>query len=107
MPRIPRSGTAVTAGSANIFFTQVRYERALEAIRVRLQRRAVADYSWLPDLVEVGGFLYESGDRLFEPWSAALVALLGDSVRPLLQETWGYIARASAEKFAALINGVL
>lgn len=107
MPRIPRSGTAVTASSANIFFTPVRYERALEAIRVRLQRRAVADYSWLPDLVEVGGFLYESGDRLFEPWSAALVALLGDSVRPLLQETWGYIARASAEKFAALINGVL
>ena len=107
MARIPRSGTAVTAGSANIFFTQGRYERALEGVRVRLQRRAVADYSCLPDLVEVGGFLYESGDRRFEPWSASLIALLGDSVRPLLKEAWGFIPRASAEKFAALVNGVL
>jgi ATP-dependent 26S proteasome regulatory subunit len=107
MARTPRSGTAATAGSANIFFTEGRYERALDAIRVRLRRRAVADYSWLPDLVEVGGFHYESGDRLFEPWSASLRALLGDAVQPLLQETWGYIARASAEKFAVLVNGVL
>ena len=107
MARIPRSAAAVTAGSGNIFFTRDRYERALEAIRVRLRRRAVADYSWLPDLVEVGGFHYESGERLFEPWSASLITLLGDAVRPLLEETWGFIARAAAEKFATLVNGVL
>jgi ATPase family protein associated with various cellular activities (AAA) len=107
MARIPPSTAAVTASSANIFFTQVRYERALEAIRVRLRRRAVADYSCLPDLVEIGGFQYESGERLFEPWSASLIALLGDAIQPLLQETWGYIPRAAAEKFAALVNGVL
>ncbi len=107
MARIPLSAAAVTAGSGNIFFTRDRYERALEAIRVRLRRRAVADYSWLPDLVEVGGFHYESGERLFEPWTASLKALLGDAIQPLLQETWGYIARAATEKFAALTNGVL
>jgi ATPase family associated with various cellular activities (AAA) len=107
MARIPRSAAAVTAGSGNIFFTRDRYERALEAIRVRLRRRAVADYSCLPDLVEIGGFHYESGERLFEPWTASLKALLGDAVQALLQEAWELIPRASAEKFAALINGVL
>ena len=95
------------AGSVNIFFTRDRYERALEAVKHRLHRRAVADYSWLPDLVEIGGFHYESGERLFEPWSASLKSLLGDAVHPLLQEAWGFIPRAAAEKFAALINGVL
>jgi AAA+ superfamily predicted ATPase len=107
MARIARSGAAVAAGSANVFFTRNRYERALEGIRVRLRRRAVADYSWLPDLVEVGGFHYESRERFFEPWSASLIALLGDTVRPLLKEAWGFIPRAAAEKFAALVNGVL
>jgi hypothetical protein len=97
----------VITGSANLFFTQDRYERSLEGVRVRLRRRAVADYSCLPDLVEVGGFHYESGDRLFEPWSASLKALLGDAVQPLLEEAWGLIPRAAAEKFAALVNGVL
>jgi ATP-dependent 26S proteasome regulatory subunit len=107
MARTPRSAAAVTTGSGNIFFTHDRYERSLEAIRVRLRRRAVADYSWLPDLVEVGGFHYEAGERLFEPWTASLKALLGDAIQPLLQETWGFIARAAAEKFATLLNGVL
>lgn len=95
------------AGSATIFFTRDRYERALEAVKRRLRRRAVADYSWLPDLVEIGGFHYESGERLFEPWSASLKSVLGDAIQPLLQEAWGLIPRAAAEKFAALINGVL
>ena len=79
----------------------------MEAIKVRLRRRAVADYSWLPELVEVGGFHYEAGQRFFEPWSACLKSLLGDAIQPLLQETWGYIPRAAAEKFAGLVNGVL
>ncbi len=97
----------MTAGSGNIFFTRDRYERALEGIRVRLRRRPVADNSWLPDMVEVGGFHYETGERLYQPWAASLQALLGDAVQPLLQDAWGFIPRAAAEKFAALINGVL
>ncbi|MGZ4821147.1 MAG: AAA family ATPase [Terriglobales bacterium] len=99
--------TRPEAGSGNIFFTRERYQRALEAVRVRLRRRAVADYSWLPDLVEIGGFHYESGERLFESWATFLKSLLGDAIGPLLQETWGFIPRAAAEKFAVLINGVL
>ncbi len=95
------------SGSANIFFPRERYERTAEAIARRLRRRAVADYSWLPDLVEVGGFHYEAGERLFEPWASTLKAALGKSIEPLLQEAWSLIPRAAAEKFAALINGVL
>jgi AAA+ superfamily predicted ATPase len=107
MARTTHSGPAAPVGSATIFFTRDRYERALEAVRRRLRRHAVADYSWLPDLVEIGGFHYESGERLFEPWAASLKSVLGDAIRPLLQEAWELIPRAAAEKFAALINGVL
>ncbi len=107
MVRKPHTRAAVPAAPPNIFFTSERYDRALDAIKVHLRRHAVADYSWLPELVEVGGYHYEAGERLFEPWAAALKSVLGEPIQPLLQDAWSLIPRAAAEKFAALINGVL
>ncbi len=103
MARTPQSGSKVQ----NLFFTSERYERALHETQSRLRRRALADYSCLPDLVEIGGYHYESGQKLFEQWSASLKALLGDTVQPLLNDAWELIPRASAEHFAQLMQGVL
>jgi SpoVK/Ycf46/Vps4 family AAA+-type ATPase len=97
----------VPAGSGNLFFTRERYERATQSLTRRLRHHAVADYSWFPDLVEIGGFHYESGERLFDGWAGSLKSLLGDSIQPLLREAWEAIPRAAAEKFAAHVNGVL
>ncbi len=94
-------------GSRNLFFTRERYERARQSLARRLHQHAVADYSLFPDLVEVGGFHYEAGERFFENWAASLKKALGDCIQPLLRETWETIPRAAAEKFAALVNSVL
>ncbi len=107
MAHTPKRTAGRPPAPANVFFTRENYERALEAVQLRLRRRNVADYSWLPGLVEIGGFHYESGERCFEPWAAALQALLGGAVSPLLREAWELIPRAAAEKFAALTNAVL
>jgi SpoVK/Ycf46/Vps4 family AAA+-type ATPase len=103
----PQPGAAVPAGSGNVFFTRERYQRATQSLTRRLRQHAVADYSWFPDLVEVGGFHYESGERWFDGWAASLKALLGESIQPLLREAWEAIPRAAAEKFAAHVNGIL
>jgi hypothetical protein len=97
----------VPADSGNVFFTRERYERALQSLTRRLRHHALADYSCFPDLVEVGGFHYEAGERLFDGWAALLKSLLGDCIQPLLREAWEAIPRAAAEKFAAHINGIL
>ncbi len=105
MPLPPKGGAP--AGSANVFFTRENYERAVDVVCTRLRRSNVADYSWLPGLVEIGGFIYESGERFFEPWATSVKALLGEAVQPLLPEAWDLIPRAAAEKFAGLTNAVL
>ncbi len=107
MARHPGSRAAAPATTGNVFFPRERYDHARETIAVRLRRHAAADYSWLPELVEVGGYHYEAGERLFEPWANALKSLLGEPIQPLLQEAWSLIPRATAERFADLINGVL
>ena len=103
MARTPQSGSHVR----NVFFTPERYEKALHEVQSRLRRHAVADFSWLPHLVEIGGYQYESGQRLFEQWSASLKTLLGDAIQPLLKDAWLLLPRASAEHFAQLMKGVL
>jgi AAA+ superfamily predicted ATPase len=65
------------------------------------------DYSSLPDLVEIGGFQYESGCRDFAGWAASMATLLGESIGPLLREVWECIPRSAAEKFGALLQGAL
>ncbi len=103
MARTPQSASNVR----NVFFTRERYERALHEVQTRLRRHALTGFSWLPDLVEIGGYHYEAGQKLFEQWSASLTNLLGDTVRPLLKDAWALIPRASAEHFAQLMKGVL
>ena len=103
----PKTAAAVPAGSRNLFFVRERCERATESVARRVRQHAVADYSWFPDLVEIGGFYYEAGERGFDGWATSLKSRLGDCIEPLLREAWDCIPRAAAEKFAALVNGVL
>jgi AAA+ superfamily predicted ATPase len=64
----------------------------------------VPDYSWLPDLVEIGGFQFEAGCRDVASWSVAMASLFDQPVARLLPEVWQCIPRSAAEKFGALVN---
>jgi AAA+ superfamily predicted ATPase len=79
---------------------------AVDAVAGQLHAGAALDHALLPDLVEIGGFQYESGCRDFVSWGEAVKAIVGDSVEPLLREIWDCIPRSVAEKFGTLANSV-
>jgi hypothetical protein len=89
-----------------VFFCRERFDLAVDAVAGQLQAGAPLDQTLLPDLVEIGGFQYESGCRDFGPWGEAVKAIVGDSVEPLLPEIWHCISRSVAEKFGVLANSV-
>ena len=94
----------VPLDTGHVFFPRDRYDLALDAVTRRLRDGTIPDYSWLPDLVEIGGFQFEAGCRDLAGWTAAMASLLDQSVVRLLPEVWHYIPRSAAEKFGALLN---
>ena len=104
MTRPFTSRNSPAAGVPTSFFSRERYDRALQSISRKLHEGTSADYCWLPELIEIGGFEYERGCRNPDEWSALMSTLLGGSVAGLLRETWEAIPRCAAERFGALMR---
>jgi AAA+ superfamily predicted ATPase len=95
----------VRAGLTNFFFDRDEFDFALGAIGKKLAEGTALDFTWLPQLVTIGGFQYERGRREFAEWSDSMRTLLGSAIQALLRETWEAIPRSVAERFGAAING--
>jgi hypothetical protein len=93
------------ANAGSFFFARDEFDYAVGIVAQRLEEGATVDFSWLPQLVSIGGFQYERGRREFAEWSNSMQAIVGGAVESLLRETWDAIPRSVAERFGAAING--
>lgn len=77
-------------GSKNTVFKKDEAEEALERLRKKFKSQLDVglDPDMMKDMFKVGGYLFESGIRKFADWSAKMLELLGDAVRPVLQSVF-------------------
>jgi AAA+ superfamily predicted ATPase len=92
------------ANTGSFFFSRDEFDYAVGVVAQRLEEGATIDFSWLPQLVAIGGFQYERGRREFAEWSDSMQTIVGGAVESLLRETWEAIPRSVAERFGAAIN---
>lgn len=76
-------------GESNSIFTKEARQKAIESIRKKLGGlKSGIDPTVLADIAKVGGFHLEAGVRNFASWSRAMIADLGEKVRPHLKAVW-------------------
>src|ERR1035437_4043431 len=63
------------ANAGRFFFSRDEFDYAVGVVAQRLEEGATVDFSWLPQLVAIGGFQYERGRREFAEWSDSMQAI--------------------------------
>ncbi|MDH5297885.1 MAG: hypothetical protein OEV91_02600, partial [Desulfobulbaceae bacterium] len=93
--RAEENNTSATSAKdqANTIFTEDMYQAARERMRARLNRpNAGLDPEMVQDGIIMAGFHIESGARTFTAYAKAMVADMGDMVKPYLK-SWYMAAK--------------
>jgi hypothetical protein len=84
------------------FFTREKYEAGKHTLANLLlsesgEMQAKFNTDGLRALVDVGGYLFETGIRNFAAWSKELVDQFGEGVRPYLKQAWKEVGGSAKE----------
>ena len=101
VPIVPAETVAAPAGGANTVFTEDAAAAARERLRKKLSGRLTSgiDPEMLQDGLTLAGYHVERGARTFKAFARAMIADLGEAVRPYLKSWYmgvKYDPRAAA-----------